>query len=166
VDRLQFAIGQIVFARNYTIRLLDQTPTTDWFRQPSAGVSHVGWQVGHIAFAEYRLALFRIRGSLPEDTELFSPEFLRHFGANSIPSSDATVYPPAEEVRAIMDRVHAQVLRELPKLSDAELDEPQSQPHPYAKTKLLSLLWCAQHEMVHAGQIGLLRRYLGFAPIW
>ena len=29
-----------------------------------------------------------------------------------------------------------------------------------------SLLWCAHHEMVHAGQIGLLRRYLGFAPVW
>jgi hypothetical protein len=54
VSRLQLAIEQIVFARNYTNGLLDQTPTTEWFRQPPGGVSHVAWQVGHIAFSEYR----------------------------------------------------------------------------------------------------------------
>jgi hypothetical protein len=39
-------------------------------------------------------------------------------------------------------------------------------PHPFAKTKLLALLWCANHEMLHAGQIGLLRRLLGCPPMW
>ena len=34
-------------------------------------------------------------------------------------------------------------------------------PHQFATTKLRALLWCAQHEMLHAGQIGMLRRYLG-----
>jgi hypothetical protein len=57
VNRLQLAIEQIVFARNYTIGLLDQTPMAEWFRQPPGGVTHVAWQVGHIAFSEYRLAL-------------------------------------------------------------------------------------------------------------
>jgi hypothetical protein len=57
VSRVHIAIEQIVFARNYTIELLDQTPADDWFRLPAGGVSHVAWQVGHIAFAEYRLAL-------------------------------------------------------------------------------------------------------------
>jgi len=58
------------------------------------------------------------------------------------------------------------VLRELPTLSDAELDQPVPHPHRFAKTKLLALLWCAHHEMLHAGQIGLLRRLLGHAPLW
>jgi uncharacterized damage-inducible protein DinB len=35
-----------------------------------------------------------------------------------------------------------------------------------AQTKRASLLWCAQHELVHAGQIGLLRRLLGYPPLW
>ena len=37
---------------------------------------------------------------------------------------------------------------------------------PWDSTKLLALLWCAHHEMLHAGQIGLLRRHLGYPPIW
>jgi DinB superfamily len=166
MNRLQLAIEQIVFARKYTIGLLDGTPETDWFRQTPGGVSHVGWQVGHIAFAEYRMALLRIRGPRPQDDGLLSPEFLRLFGANSVPDADPSKYPAPADIRAVLDRVHEQALRELPSLSDAELDQPVSHPHRFAKTKLLGLLWCAHHEMLHAGQIGLLRRLLGHAPLW
>jgi hypothetical protein len=166
VSRLQLAIDQIAFARNYTLGLLDRTPTADWFRQPPGSVSHVGWQVGHLAFAEYRLALWRIRGPQPQDNDLLSQEFLRLFGANSVPDADTNKHFAPDEIRAVLDRVHAQVLRELPGLDEAELDQPVPHPHPFAKTKLLALLWCAHHEMLHAGQIGLLRRHLGYPPMW
>ena len=164
MSRLQLAIGQIVFARNYTVGLLDQTPTDEWFRLPPGGVSHVAWQVGHIAFSEYRLALWRIRGERLGDAALFSPEFKRLFGAGAVPQADSA-YSPAE-LRAVLDRVHEQVLRELPSLDEAELDQGVPNPHPFAKTKMLALLWCAHHEMLHAGQIGLLRRHLGYPPMW
>jgi hypothetical protein len=166
VNRLPLAIEQIVFARNYTIGLLDQTPTAEWLRQPPGGVSHVGWQVGHLAYAEYRLALWRIRGPQPHDEGLFSQEFVRLFGPKSVPDPDPSVYPAPAEIRAVLDRVHEQVLRELSDLAEAELDQPVPHPHPFAKTKWLALLWCAQHEMLHAGQIGLLRRQLGHSPLW
>jgi hypothetical protein len=164
MSRLQLAIEQIVFARNYTIGLLDRTPAAEWFRLPAGGVSHVAWQVGHLAFSEYRLALWRVRGERPDDAALFSPEFKGLFGANSVPQAGSS-YPPAE-LRAVLDRVHGQVLRELPCLDEAELDRPVPQPHPFATTKLRALLWCANHEMLHAGQIGLLRRHLGYPPMW
>jgi hypothetical protein len=164
VSRLQLAIDQIVFARNYTIGLLDQTPTAEWFRLPPGGVSHVAWQVGHIAFAEYRLAMWRVRGARPSDAELFPPEFHRQFGADSVPLADAS-FPP-DELRAVLDRVHGQALRELSGLDEAELDQPVPHPHPFATTKMRALLWCAHHEMLHAGQIGLLRRHLGYPPLW
>jgi hypothetical protein len=166
VSRLQLAIDQIVFARNYTIGLLDQTPSTEWFRQPAGGVSHVAWQVGHLTFAQYRLALWRIRGPQPQDAELISEEFVRLFGPKSVPDADPAKYPTAAEIRARFDKVHEWVLRELPSLQEADLDQPVPHPHPFAKTKLLALLWCAHHEMMHAGQIGLLRRQLGYPPLW
>ena len=166
MSRLQLAIDQIVFARNYTIGLLDQTPMAEWFRLPPSGVSHVGWQVGHLAFAEYRMALWRIRGQQPEDEGLFSQDFVRLFGANSVPDANPAKNPSPAEVRAIFDRVHELVMRELPTISEAALDDPVPHPHKFANTKLLALLWCAQHEMMHAGQIGLLRRQLGNPPMW
>ena len=166
MSRLQLAIEQIVFARNYTIGLLDQTKTDDWFRQPPGGVSHIAWQVGHLAFAEYRMALWRIRGKQPHDDALFSEGFVRLFGANSVPDPDPAKYPVQTEIRATFDRVHAQALRELAGLDEAELDQPVPHPHRFAHTKFLALLWGAHHEMMHAGQIGLLRRQLGYAPMW
>jgi hypothetical protein len=166
MSRLRLAIEQIVFARNYTIRLLDQTPAADWFRQPPAGVSHIAWQVGHLAFSQYRMALERIRGTRAEDADLLSEDFLRHFGRDSVPDADVSQYPAATEIRAVFDRVHQQTLRELQGLDEGELDKPILKPHPLVKTKLWALLWCAQHEGVHTGQIGLLRRQLGHPPLW
>jgi hypothetical protein len=166
MSRLSLVVEQIEFARNYTIRLLDQTQTADWFRQPTGGVTHVAWQVGHLAMAEYRLALERIRGPRAEDAELISDDFLRLFGRDSTPKADPAAYLSPAEIRAVFDRVHQQTLREIKTLPENQLDEPILKTHSLVKTKLWSLLWCAQHEAVHAGQIGLLRRLLGYQPLW
>jgi hypothetical protein len=166
MSRLQLAVEQIVFARDYTIRLLDHTPANEWFRQPPYGVSHIARQVGHLAFGEYSLALREIRGPRPEDAGLISERHETLFGPDSMPDPNPKKYPDQTELRAVFDRVHETVLRELERLSEGELDQPISDPLPYAKTKLLMLLWRARHEMLHAGQIGLLRRQLGHPHLW
>jgi uncharacterized damage-inducible protein DinB len=157
---------QIVFARNYTTKLIDHVPAEEWFRQPAEGVSHVAWQLGHLAMAQYRLALERIRGRRPGDEELISDAFLAHFGRESVPDPNASRNPSVAEIRAVFTRVHQAVLDELLDLRDATLDEPVLKSHSLCKTKRESLLWCVSHEMMHAGQIGLLRRLLGRAPLW
>jgi DinB superfamily len=166
MPRLQIALEQIVFARNYTLRLLDQTKEADWFRMPPGGVSHVAWQVGHLAMAQYRLALDRIRGPAPDDANMISDAFLLLFSRQSMPDADADKYPSPAEIRAVFNRVHEGVIREVGTLAECELDKPPLKAHPLAKTKMESLIWCAHHEMLHAGQIGLLRRQLGYPPLW
>jgi hypothetical protein len=163
---LHLALDRIAFARNYTLRLLDTIPLTDWFRQPQGAVSFVGWQVGHLAVAEYRLALERIRGRRDSDVELIDESFVARYGRQSVPDADPARNPPPAEIRRVFDRVHEQVLRELPGVAEGDLAEPVSKPHPCFKTKLEALFWCAHHEGVHAGQIGLLRRQLGQPPVW
>jgi uncharacterized damage-inducible protein DinB len=165
-SNLALAIDQIRFARGYTLQLIADIDPAEWFHMPGGGVTHVAWQLGHLAMAEYRLALERTRGSLPEDDALIGEPFLKAFGRASAPSPDARQYPSPAEIRAVLDRVHEQTLRELPGLSEAALAEPPTKPHKLAATKLASILWCGQHEMLHAGQIGLLRRTLGRPPLW
>ena len=70
MSRLEMVIGRIEAARGYTEKLLEQIPAADWFRQPPCGVTHVAWQVGHLAIAEFALANLRIRGSKPDDGKL------------------------------------------------------------------------------------------------
>lgn len=164
--RLELAWNEIRTARQYTLRLVEGMPESDWFRMPPAGVSHIGWQLGHLAMAQYRLCLVRLRGERAADSELISGTFLKLIGAGSKPLADASAYPPPAEIRAILDRVYRQCEAEVPQVADAELDAPPLVAHPLFDTRLGSLFWCARHEMMHAGQIGLLRRQLGYDPQW
>jgi uncharacterized damage-inducible protein DinB len=116
--------------------------------------------------AEYRLALERVRGRQADDEALISDAFLSHFGRESVPDPEPARNPSIEEIRSVFERIHERTLAELVHLADGELDKPVLKPHALCKTKRESLFWCANHEMLHAGQIGLLRRLLGHAPVW
>jgi uncharacterized damage-inducible protein DinB len=111
------------------------------------------------------MALWRTRGTRPGDEELFPKEFIQLFGYDSVPIFDSTNYLAPGEIRAVFDRMHEQSLQELSKFSEQDLDQPVLHPHPFAQNKFQALMWCANHEMLHAGQIGLLRRELGYPPL-
>jgi hypothetical protein len=164
-SRLEIACKQIREAREYTLTLLDGLSDGDWFRQPAEVTTHIAWQIGHLAMAEYGLCLFRIRGRRPEDLDLMTGKFRKQFSRGSTPNSDASVYPSPAEIRAVFDRVHGQAMMELADCSEQNLDEPIEEPYAVYNTKLGALFFCAHHEMLHAGQIGLLRRLLGKSPV-
>src|SRR5689334_1731976 len=109
---LNLAIQQIEFARGYTLGLLEQIDQADWFRMPPGCPTHVAWQVGHLAMAQYGLCLFRPRGRQQVDLELMSSTFRKQFSRGSVPVADPAVYPSPAEIRSTFDRVHAQVLAE------------------------------------------------------
>jgi hypothetical protein len=162
---LELALGQIEFARAYTLATLADLDEDRWFTMPPGSPTHVAWQIGHLAMAEYGLCLFRQRGRQPIDLELMSGSFRKQFSKGSVPEADAGKYPTAAEIRATLDRVHAQVLAEAPSFSAELLQEPVEKPYAVEATKLGCLLFCSHHEMLHAGQLGLLRRLLGSQPI-
>src|SRR5690606_10947032 len=76
----QAALGQICFARQYTIELLAATPPERWFEIPPGSVTNIAWQVGHLAVSQYGLLLFRIRGRRPEDLDLIPGRFRKAYG--------------------------------------------------------------------------------------
>jgi hypothetical protein len=163
---LNRAIEQIRFARWYTSELLSDIPLDQWFQMPAVDSTHVAWQAGHLAFAQHALCIMRQRPERPEDEQLIPAAFRQLFGRNSLPSADPAAYPSAAEIRATFDRVHDHVLHEIADFDPASLNAPGLKPHRFCKTRLDSLFWCSQHELVHAGQIALLRRLLGKSPQW
>jgi hypothetical protein len=138
----------------------DLTPD-EWFWHPAEFTTHVAWQVGHLAVSTYNLCLRRLRGRTQEDESLISDAFIEYFKLGSKPVAGAETYPPIAEIQRVYDAVHAQSLKELAVLNDAELDIPVEQPHPVFKTKLGAIDYAPSHEMIHAGQIALLRRLMG-----
>jgi len=165
LSRLEVALSQIRFAREYTLTLISDIDESDWFRQPSEGVSHLAWQIGHLAMAQYGLCLFRMRGRAEIDLELMSASFRRKFSKGTTPDPDPARNPSPEEIRSVFDRVFEQSMQELPGVTESQLDEPVEMPFAGFPTKFGGLLFCSHHEMLHAGQIGFLRRLIGKAPV-
>jgi hypothetical protein len=162
---LTLALQQIEFAREYTLSILAAIDEADWFAMPSGCPTHVAWQVGHLAMAEYGLCLFRQRGRQPVDLELMTSSFRKLFSRGTVPEADASKYPDPAEIRATCDRIHEQVRTEAGGFTTEQLKEPVEMPYAVEATKLGSMLFCSHHEMLHAGQLGLLRRLLGKEPI-
>ena len=162
---LQMAIDQITAARRYTKTLLEDIDQNEWFRQPVAGINHVAWQIGHLAMAQYGLVLFRQRGRKLEDTELMSSAFRKKFSRGTTPNQDPDFYPMIEEIHDVFERVYRQSMEELATYPLEQLNDPVEDPYAAYPTKLGCLIFCAHHEMLHAGQVGMLRRLLGNDPI-
>jgi hypothetical protein len=165
LNRLELALNQIRFAREYTTGLLQELTPDDWFRQPTESVTHLAWQVGHLAMAQYGLCLFRMRGRAEIDLQLMSSSFRKKFSKGTTPDPNPAANPAPDEILAVFDRVFEQSMTELSSVTDSQLDEPVDMPFAGYPTKFGGLLFCSHHEMLHAGQIGLLRRLIGKSPV-
>ena len=162
---LQGAIGQIRFARDYTLQLLDATPADRWFAFPNGLPTNIAWQVGHLAVSQYGLLMFRIRGRRPDDLSLIPGRFRKAYGRGSTPSADPSNQPTADELLGRMGEVFELGLRELSDVTPEVLLEPVEMPYAAYPVKLGAILFCPLHEHIHAGQIGLVRRSLGLEPV-
>jgi hypothetical protein len=164
MPRLREVLDQLDFVRRYTRERTQSVPLADWYTVPPGGVSHIAWQVGHMALSEYRLCLERLRPRTPADEALIPDAFLKTFARESLPEPETGF--SAEEIRSVFDRVHARVRDELPTYPDADLDLAPLRPHPLFATRIGGLRYAPLHEMIHCGQAAMIRRMLGHEPIW
>ncbi len=163
--QLQAAVDRIEMARRRVKEFTDDLTPEQWFWHPAEFTTHVAWQIGHLAVSQYNLCLRRLRGRTKEDETLIPDSFIEHFKLGSRPVAGAESYPPIAEIKRVFDAVHAQTLKELSALTDEELDVPVEQPHPVFKTKLGAVDYAPSHELVHNGQIALLRRLMGMPAL-
>ncbi len=162
---LQVAIDQILFARNYTLQLLEATPREAWFTIPQGLPTNLAWQVGHLTVSQYGLLMFRIRGRDPDDLELIPSKFRKAYSRQSTPSSLEQRQPSADELVERLEEVHRRSMNELSSVKSDVLLEPVEMPYAAYPVKLGAILFCPLHEQIHAGQIGLIRRSLGLEPV-
>ena len=161
---LQAARDQMRFARQITSPFLDGLKESDWFAMPG-DVTHLAWQIGHLAVAQYHLVLARVRGKRPEDAEYLPETYFDLFGRGSTPSPVESSYPSVAEIREVFEQVNKLCFDESASFTDEQLAEPTDPPHPAFKNKLGAIWFASRHELIHAGQIALLRRELGYSPL-
>lgn len=160
------AIRRIRESRAMTERMIADVVGDEWFWQPGEGMNHIAWHLGHLAFAQYFLCLKRQRDRTVEDESLITTKFLKKYKQGSVPKGDPEANFSVEEIRSVLAGVHERSLAELAERADVELLVPSPPQHPIFETKLGAVEWCSQHEMMHCGQIALLRRLMGKPPRW
>src|SRR5581483_10381587 len=88
------------------------------------------------------------------------------FGMGSQPTNDPAKYPHPEDVLAYMRERRQTLLNEAEKLTDADLEKPMPKGAPAFLSDYASLLeMMSWHEGIHAGQLTVVRRALGYKPI-
>jgi hypothetical protein len=160
-------IAQMRWTRQYTLQLIESVPHELWYVQPAGACSHLAWQVGHLAVAQYGLMLFRQRGRAEGDLELLPGWLRKSFGKGTSPMQAAD-RPAAATPTGLLDllaAIHEAALRETATYTYASLLEPTDMPYAAYPVKLGALLFCPIHEGIHAGQIGMLRRLHGLEPL-
>jgi len=162
---LDAALGQIAFTRQYLLEMLAATPTELWHGIPSGGVTHIAWQVGHLAVSQYGLLMYRQRGRASGDLDLIPGWFRKRYGRGTVPQAEVAERDAAADLLARLARIHQQAIEELRQSDPARLLEPTEMPYAVYPNKLGAVLFAPLHEQLHIGQIGLLRRQLGLAAV-
>lgn len=158
-------LDQMAWTRQYTLQLIEAVPRELWYAIPPQASSHVAWQVGHLAVAQYGLMLFRQRGRTPDDLRLMPGWLRKQFGRGTEPSKSDESMPEPAQLLERLSEIHAQSLHEVKALSADALRQPTDMPYTAYPTRLGALLFCPIHEALHAGQIGMLRRLHGLPPL-
>ena len=92
---------QLERTRVFSLQMIARVPHEEWFEMP-LGITHVAWNVGHMAIVEYFLGLVLVRGSQDEDAAIIPEQFGGLFGYGSTVSGDASAYPTPDEILAVM----------------------------------------------------------------
>ena len=163
-------IYQLERTRVLSLQMIGRVPHNQWFEMP-VGVTHVAWNVGHMAIAEYFLGLVFVRGARESDRDFIPESYAELFGYGSVATSASNSYPSPSEILDVLGAVHTTLLDETRAMPAEQLSEPcdflegEFDHHPIFERKGGALEWLGYHEHVHIGAIGLLRRELGSKPI-
>ena len=163
MSRLADRVADLRFSHEYAAKLIDSVPHAEWAMMPG-GVSSVAWQVGHLAMAMSRMVLSRACGLETDGGGVLPAEYLTAFGRSSTPLTVGPLDPA--QLRGVFQGVYERAIAELAARPHLDLDSPALGSHTFCRTVDDCLRWASHHEMLHAGQIALLRRQLGHQPLW
>jgi hypothetical protein len=131
--------------------------------RPGGDGNHTLWSLGHLAYIEGDIP--RILLGEPNPVEHWAPIF----APRTQPKSDASAYPPFDEVLRTYRELRARNMKLLDEVGENGLDRlPKDIPPGFEdamKTFGHTLLLITLHNMVHYGQIAVARRAAGRKPL-
>jgi uncharacterized damage-inducible protein DinB len=130
----------------------------DFFVRPCPGANHATWQLGHLTTSEARI----VNGVKPGGNTAVPEEFAAKFTKETSTNDDAAFFPKKAVILDQLSKTRAATVAWIKTLTPADLDKPG--PERMAKMcpsvgHLLGLI--GNHDMMHMGQLQVIRRKLG-----
>jgi hypothetical protein len=151
---------KIAFNSNFNVldRYLSDLSDADLLVRPVPGANHVAWQLGHLIASEIMLL-----STVPGGSQLeLPPGFVERHGKETAGMDPPKGFLTKAEYLSIFKKVREQTFAKLDTLPEADLDKPNTgRMAQFAPTIGHLFLLAAHHQMMHGGQIPVLRRKLG-----
>jgi hypothetical protein len=146
----------------YAKRLVADIPDDTMALQPSPGMNHAAWVLGHLACTADML------GAMIGATPVCPPDWAARFDWNSSPSSDAGRYPAKATLVKALEDAHALIATALPRVPESRWTE--TTPLEAVRGFLPTMGDCfvfvmAAHENMHLGQVSAWRRAQGMGRV-
>jgi len=138
-------------------RALDGVNREQAHRRPNDRTNHLAFLAAHTLDGRY--ALLRLAGGEDEN-----PHASLLAGATTL--EEVETFPPLGELREGMPRTEERVDELFSALEAGALDESSPMDLPIGEaSRLRALAFLGAHETYHVGQMGLVRKFLGFPPV-
>jgi uncharacterized damage-inducible protein DinB len=137
---------------------LSDLSDADLLVRPVPAANHLAWQLGHLISAEAHF-LTQIPGATPPE---LPAGFDKQHSKETAGSDTTTGFRKKQDYLNLFEKVRGSTLAALDRIPDAQLDNPTTGPMAKFFPTVGSLfLLVANHELMHAGQVAVLRRKLG-----
>jgi hypothetical protein len=154
-DAIKYVMDTSLFVVN---KYLSDLGDADLLVRPAQGVNHIAWQLGHLIESERSLVESVCPGSSPALPEGFAAQHAKETAGVDDPKK----FLSKQQYLDLFAKQRAATLAALAKLSDADLDRPgPERMRDFCPT--VGSLFClvANHPMMHAGQLAVVRRVQG-----
>ena len=133
----------------------------DLMIRPVPGANHIAWMLGHLLICENGLKdLGYTMPPLPAD-------FAASYGKEAASSDDPAKFHRKAQYVQWLEEQRAATMAHLAAMPEADLDKPApEEARAYAPTIGAMFNAIGIHDMMHAPQIGVVRRKLGKPPLF
>mgnify|MGYP006274528363 CR=1 FL=1 len=154
----QVLVELLSTARYVLTSYIEDFTDEDLLARSISDAHHAAWQLGHLISSEYRM----IKAIKPEIPELLNSEFIQmHDKANAF-TPGTQHFATKKEYLALLSVVRSTTREVLQSFSEQQLSEPGPEfMRSYAPTIGSVFTSIGSHELMHAGQLAVIRRKLG-----
>lgn len=159
--KMELIVEMLEQAHQATLKVAQALPESARLYQPAPGRATPLWLVGHLANSNDKIGNGWMLGQEPliplATARIFAPDF----AGGKPPTTDATMYPPFDEVVALYDQVMTRMIGGVRAMTDEQLPQPLKAEVPerlraHFGSNHSTLTMLIGHDAYHRGQVALL----------